>query len=152
MSEKAKKQLCQAGIFTGIVLFFFLALALFVFLGKKSWENGLRSAAQDVLNSKEYTVGKFIPIDNSFNVSAARYELFKGNEPSRKLKAVVLRVASYWGPLPAVFVCDDAKAEFMGIAYMKSSVSKALEAEKEDKQMLYWEKIAFQISQGGEQK
>ena len=148
MNESAKRQLAQTGIFTGVVLFFFLLLALFSTLGKKNWEKGLRAAVEQVLPQDEYQCGELVPIESSFSVSAACFELLKKSEPSKKYRALVLRISSYWGPLPAVFVCGEGKTEFMGAAYMKSSVSRALEEEKDDRQMLYWKKIAGEIAWG----
>lgn len=151
MNDGTKKQLAQAGVFTGIILFFFLALALFSVLAKKNWEKGLRAAVEDVLPTSEWSCGKLLPIDSSFNVSAACFELSKKNEPSKKCRALVLRAASYWGPLPAVFVCQDGKAELMGIAYMKSSISRAVFDEKDDRQTIYWQNVAAEIAQGAKE-
>ena len=148
MNSTAKKQLIQTGAFTGIILFFFLILALFSVLGKKNWENGLRLAVQSVLPPEEYSCGNLLPIDSSFSVSAACFELSKKNEPSKKPLAVILRIASYWGPLPTVFVCLDGKAEFKGVAYMNNSIARALEETKNDRQTAYWLKVASQIAQG----
>ena len=156
MNEGAKKQLVQTGFFTGIIIFFFLILSLFSVFGRKNWEQGLRAAAESVLPAEDYKCGKLLKIDSNFSVSAACYELTKKNESSKKHFAVVLRISSYLGPLPAVFVCKDGKAEFMGIAYFKTSLSQAFVDGKDDRQILYWkdvaQSIAAEVENGGAKK
>ena len=89
-------------------------------------------------------------------MSAACFELSKKNEGSKKFRAVIVRIASYLGPLPAVFVCKDGKAEFMGIAYFKTSLSQAFVDGKDDRQLLYWkgvaEGIALEAEKAGAEK
>ncbi|MBQ3835959.1 MAG: hypothetical protein IJR40_05700 [Treponema sp.] len=156
MNEGAKKQLVQTGFFTGIVIMFFLILSLFSVLGRKNWERGLRAAAEDVLPADEWQCGKLLKIESNFSVSAACFELSKKNEGSKKFRAVIVRIASYLGPLPAVFVCKDGKAEFMGIAYFKTSLSQAFVDGKDDRQLLYWkgvaEGIALEAEKAGAEK
>ncbi len=147
MNQGAKKQLIQAGVFTGTLLLFFLTLALFAVLGRKSWERGLRAAVEQVLPPSEWQCGKMLKIDSSFSSSAACFELVKKNEPTKKCQALIMRASSYWGPFPAVFVVRDGKAEFMGAAYTNNSVSRALEDAKNDSQSLYWAKIAGEVAQ-----
>ena len=144
MNENSKKMLFQAGVFTGSVLFLFLFLALFSILGRRNWERGLRAAVEQVLPQSEFTCGKILKIDSNYSVSAACFELY--GQGGQKARAVILRAASYWGPIPAVFVCKDGKAEFKGAAYMNSSISKALDNEKNDKAALHWKKIAEEIA------
>lgn len=147
MNVGAKKQLVQTGFFTGIIVIFFLVLSLFSVFSRKNWERGLRLAVEDVLPSEEWQCGKFVKIDSSLNVSAACFEAVKKNESSKKAYAVILRIASYMGPLPAVFVYKDGKVEFMGIAYFKTSLSQAFVDGKDDRQILYWKDVARGIAQ-----
>ena len=146
MNEGAKKQLFQAGIFTGIILAFFLTLALFSVLGRKSWERGLRAAVEQVLPPSEWECGEFVKIDSSLSVSAACFELVQKNSPSKKSLAVILRATGYWGPLPAVFVVQDGKADFKGMAYMQSSAARAFLDSKNDRQIVYWQDIAQELA------
>ena len=147
MNEGAKKQLYQASVFTGTVLAFFLILALFCVLGKKNWERGLRAAVERVLPKSEWECGEFVKIESNFSVSAACFELVQKNSPSKKSMAVLLRATGYWGPLPAVFAVQDGKAEFKGVAYMNGSAERAVLEAKNDRQILYWQKIAEEIAQ-----
>lgn len=146
MNEGVKKQLTQSGIFTGMILFFFLALSLFSVLGRKNWERGLCAAVEQVLPPAEWQCGSVVKINSNLSASAACFDLIKKNESSKKRYALVLRITSYLGPLPAVFVLQDGKAEFMGVAYLESSMAQAFVDGKDDSQMLYWKKLAEDIA------
>ena len=146
MNDGAKKQLFHAVLFTGTILAFFLILSLFSVLGRKSWERGLRAAVEQVLSPDEFTLGEFVKIDSSLSVSAACFEVLQKNSPSKKSLAVILRATGYWGPLPAVFLCQDGKAEFKGIAYMNNSAARAFLEAKDDRQILYWQDVARDIA------
>ncbi len=142
MNESAKKQLLQSGVFAGLVLALFLILSAFVVLGRKNWENGLRSAVEQVLPASEWQCGKMIPIDSNFSVSAACFELVNKKSPSKKSFALIMRIATHLGPQPAVFVCQDGKTAFCGAAYFNSSLAKEFERSKFSRQLDYWTQIA----------
>lgn len=146
MNAGAKKQLIQSGIFTGAILIFFLILSLFSFLSRKNWERGLRAAVEQVLSPEEYQCGNAVKINSTFNVSAACFELATKKQSSKNSYALIIRIASYLGPLPAVFICQDGKTEFKGIAYLNSSMARAFEDGKNDQQNLYWKKIAEELA------
>ena len=146
MNSGSKKQLFQAGVFSGILVAFFLILSLSVALGRKSWERGLRAAVEQVLPADEWACGEFVKIKSNFSASAACFELFSKKAPSKKALAVILRATGYWGPLPAVFIVQDGKARFMGIAYTRGSASRAFLESQNDRQTLYWKGAAQEIA------
>jgi hypothetical protein len=138
MNEKGKKQLFQSAVFTGIILAFFIVLSGMVFAGKRNWENGLRLAVEQVLPASGWQLGDMLPLKNNYSVSAACFKVSNIKAPSKKSYVLVMRIATYFGPLPAVFLFQDGKAEFQGIAYMNNSVAKEFSDNKFNRQIDYW--------------
>jgi len=145
MNEKGEKQLFQSALFTGIILAFFLILAGMIFAGKKNWENGLRLAVEQVLPTNEWQCGEMIPVNSNYSVSAACFKISNIKMPSKKSYALVLRISTYYGPLPAVFLFQDGKASFQGIAYLNNSVAKEFTENQFNRQLDYWTDTATLI-------
>ena len=112
MNEKGKKQLFQSAVFTGIILAFFIVLSGMVFAGKRNWENGLRLAVEQVLPASDWQLGDMLPLKNNYSVSAACFKASNIKAPSKKSYALVMRIATYFGPLPAVFLFRTARPSF----------------------------------------
>ncbi len=137
MTDATKKSLIQSGFFTGIILALFLILSLFTVLSRSNWERGLRSAVEDVFTDDDFRVGDMVKIDSAFSVSGAVFEL-DSNKTRSKNYALILRITGYYGPLPAVFIYQDGKVSFKGIAYFKNSVSREFDKNEFDAQISYW--------------
>ncbi len=148
MNARSNKLLEQCGIFSGIICALFLLLSLFVVLSRSSWENGLRAAVENVLPEPEYFVGSRIPVDMKTN-DAICFELFHDEGgmqmPSSKKMALVMRVTTFYGPLPAVFSYENGHARFRGMAYLKSSVKDEFVEDKTNRQMAFWLSTAEKI-------
>ena len=132
-------------MFTGTILAFFVVLAALIFAGKKNWETGLRSAVEQVLAPDEWQCGDMIPLESNYSVSAACFKVSNIKSPSKKYYALILRMSSYLGPLPAVFLFQDDRASFEGIAYLNNSVSKEFSQNKFNRQIDYWTDTASLI-------
>ena len=145
MNEKGKTLLFQSAIFTGIILAFFIILAGMIFAGKKNWEKGLRLAVEQVLPPNEWQCGDMVPLNSNYSVSAACYKVSNIKSPSKKYYALVLRISTYFGPLPAVFLYQGDKAAFEGIAYLNNSVAKEFNENKFNRQIDYWTDTATLI-------
>lgn len=147
MNARSNKLLEQCGIFSGIICALFLLLSLFIVLSRNSWENGLRAAVENVLPAPEYFVGRKIPVDKKSN-DAICFELshnVDGQMPAAQNMALVMRVTTYYGPLPAVFSYEYGRAHFEGMAYLKSSVKNEFVESKTDRQMAFWLSSAERI-------
>ena len=142
MKERGQKQRFQSIIFTGMLLAFFLILSCAIFLGRKNWDKGLRLAVEQVLPASEWQCGNAIPINSNFSISSALYEIVNIKSPSKKSYALVLRISTYFGPLPAVFLYQDGKATFEGIAYLNNSIAKEFKENKFNRQIDYWTNTA----------
>lgn len=145
MSDYSKKQLIQAGIFSGAVLIMFLLLAFFAAIARGNWERGLRAALDETLEESGLRSGKFIPLKSALSTSAALFELEGEGTAAGNHFVLIVRETSSWGPLPAVFVYRDGRTSFAGIAYMKSSVARNWTAGADDRQTGYWQDRAAQI-------
>lgn len=145
MNDNGKKQLFQSAVFSGIILAFFVILVGLTFAGKKNWENGLRLAVEQVFPANEWQCEEMLPLNSNYDVSAACFKITNIKMPSKKSYALILRITSYYGPLPAVFLFQDDKASFQGIAYFNNSVSREFSENKFNRQMDYWTDTATLI-------
>lgn len=148
MNAKSNKLLEQCGIFSGIIGTLLLLLSMFMILSRNSWENGLRAAVENVLPSPEYFVGKEIPVARKSN-DAICFELSHNKDtermPTSKQMALVMRITTYYGPLPAVFSYEGGQTRFEGIAYLKSSLKKEFLETENNRQMSFWLSTAKNI-------
>ena len=142
MNAKSDKLLEQCGIFSGIICTLFLLLSMFMVLSRKSWENGLRAAVENVLPSPEYSVKGEIPVNKKNNDSIC-FELSHNKDIGQM--ALVMRITTYYGPLPAVFTYEDGQTRFEGIAYLESSVKNEFLETENNRQMSFWLSTAEKI-------
>lgn len=143
---------------------FFLLILLVVFgiliypaiVSKKSWNNNLRVSVQKVLNEYEnekWKVGAAIDIDKPITTSCAAYNITNKIDGS-KACAVIIRITTLYGPLPAVFIYNyDNEVIFAGYSSLHGRVRNQLTAGVTDKRREYWQKkIPDILSQPGEKK
>ena len=118
MKAKTKKNLVIYGSFFGILLAMLAAMFAAVWGARPSWKKGLAAEIQSVLEKSggDVRVGGFIELDSMISTSGALYSL-EGNDVGGKL-ALVIRVPSLVGPVPAVFTCarDGSGVSFEGYA------------------------------------
>lgn len=141
MNYGPKKSLVQCGAFIGIVCAFFLVLSLFIVLSRGNWERGLRRAVQNVLPSSEYSVGKMLRMEEDGGNFACFEFLHNSDGALREFSeglALVMRVTTYYGPLPAVFVREGGETRFVGIAYLSSSVAEEFSDADRSRSMDFW--------------
>lgn len=140
MDYEPKKSLVQCGVFIGIICAFFLVLSLFIELSRGNLERGLRMAVQNVLPSSEYSVGKMLRVEESGS-NLACFEISRisdGAQQQSDALAIVMRVTTYYGSLPAVFVREAGKTRFAGMAYLMSSVAEEFADGTRSTPMDFW--------------
>lgn len=141
MNYGPKKSLVQCGAFIGIVCAFFLVLSLFIVLSRGNWERGLRRAVQNVLPYYEYSVGKILRVEEDGG-NFACFEISKNSDDTLRESseglALVMRVTTYYGPLPAVFIREGGETRFVGIAYLSSSVAEEFSDADRSRSMDFW--------------
>ena len=110
-------------------------------ISKKSWKNNLRTAVEVTLEENQpgiWKIDRNIEINNPFTLNAACYEA-RNSKDGEVYKAIIIRVVTNYGPLPAVFVCDkNMNVELIGFSSLHGRVGKQIEATKNSKQIMFW--------------
>ncbi len=143
-----KEFLKDYAIFIGILVVFFAILFGMTKLSSNKWTEGLKNSIQSVLDEKQpqtWNVGDSLKIKSAFSTSAGVYELSNKNDAERYY-AVTLRVTTFFGPMPAVFVYNKNKGcEFKGYYAIKGRVKKILENTPNDSRIAYWSEKVHKI-------
>ena len=142
-------------IFLGILVVLFSILIGMTRLSSKKWTEGLKVSVQAVLDEKEpqtWIVGQNLKIKSAFSTSAAVYELNCKNDAERYY-AVTLRVVTFFGPMPTVFVYSKNKCcHFKGYYAVKGRVKKILENTPNDTRIAYWSEKVRNIVENSERE
>ncbi|MBQ9539658.1 MAG: hypothetical protein IJU95_10360 [Treponema sp.] len=134
-----KKQLIQFGIFTGFLVVLFALTALFSVLSANHYRQGLRDVLADTLKSRGYEdieLDELYEIKNPFAVSAQVCTV-SGSGYSH---AVIIRITTMVGPVPAVFLYDSSsnKADFICYLTLGSRVERMLLDSTKHSLLEYW--------------
>ena len=128
------------GCFIGILVFFSAVLTGMIKLSEKKWNSGLKETVQAVLEEKNpglWIVGDSVPLNSTFSTSANMFEL-RNKESAEKYRAVIIRTATLYGHMPAVFICGGKETEFAGYAAVHGRVKNLLEENYADSSISYW--------------
>lgn len=141
------------GILSAIIISVFVLLFYSVKLSRKSWNENLRKSVELVLEEKnpgEWTVGAFKKIDNNLSLNAAAY-CVTNVKTTETCYAVIVRVATFYGPIPAVFICDsENNVSFIGYSSVHGVIERQLMITSLDHRVRHWqEKIPYILSVGG---
>ncbi|MGP1458115.1 MAG: hypothetical protein ACTTKL_02245 [Treponema sp.] len=141
MNLRTKELLRVYGIFTAMMIIMLTAAGGAVKLSSLRWENALRAAVEKTLSENtgfDGKVGAFVRIKSPFSLSAALYEL-DPPFPDGAQYALILRVQTMYGPVPAVFTYgSDTGALFVGFASVSGRVKRLLEDNDADPRLRYW--------------
>ena len=136
-----KEFFARYGIFVGIIIVLFGILIYPIKVSQKSWINNLRSNIEFVLDEKEpnaWTVEKPIKIKNPFCLSAVCFET-RNRKTGEMYKALMIRIQSFYGPLPAVFTVDkNNNVELVGFASMHGRIFNQTNTRNINKRLEYW--------------
>lgn len=129
------------GIFTLIIAIFIGLLIYPIKAGQKAWNKQLKSSIEFVLDEKEpnaWTVEKPIKIKNPFCLSAVCFET-RNRKTGEMYKALMIRIQSFYGPLPAVFTVDkNNNVELVGFASMHGRIFNQTNTININKRLEYW--------------
>ncbi|MDE5897884.1 MAG: hypothetical protein K2H09_01265 [Treponemataceae bacterium] len=141
MRSDYKEFLRVYGIFVGMLVFFFLVSIVMIRLSDSFWRTGLQAAVESVLEEKQpgrWKVEQPMKINSPFSTSAALYRVRDAENGSRGFAAVV-RIATLYGPVPAVFVCDkDGTVSFMGCSAVRGRIKLLVEERPQSLSVNYW--------------
>ena len=139
--ENQKKYWKTFGIFFGILVFFVGILFGMIKFSQNNWTSCLKNDVQDILNAKSldtWKVGKSVQLKSAFSTSSAVYEALN-MDSSEKCYAIIIRITTLYGHMPAVFVYNQKKnAEFIGYVAVKGRIKTLLEENYSDSSVTYW--------------
>lgn len=131
------------GIFLAVITVIFGILIYSIILSKKSWNNNLRIAVEKVLDEQDpnqWTIGNNRPIKNPLSLTSACYEV-RNRRTGEIFNAVIIRVETFYGPLPAVYICDsENNVTFIGYSSLHGRIEKIIKSNSGDKRIEYWQK------------
>ena len=134
------------GILILVLLLIFTVLIYLISISKKSWEAGLRTCVEKVLNEKygdEWTVGEFVEIENPIAINSACYKI--KNSEGVNGRAVIIKIATYYGPASAVYISTGENVSFVGFSSLHGRIAETMLSNKKDKKILYWQDKIPQI-------
>ncbi len=129
-----------------LIFFLFLAFISLILIysikvSQKSWNKNLQPAIQAVIEESDPDTWVFegaCPIDNPLTTSAACYNI-RNKKNGEYYKAVILRIQTFYGPFPGVFIMDkDNKVEYKGYALLHGRVAKLLSENENSRRINYW--------------
>lgn len=131
------------GVLVIYLLLIFCILIYFTKISKKSWNINLKNTTQTVLdenNENEWILGNVIKINNPLSQSAACFEA-KNKKNGEVYKAIIIRIQTLYGPIPAVFVVDvNNNVDFIGYSSVHGKVQKQLMNNVRNKRIGYWKR------------
>lgn len=129
------------GIFVAILVVIFGILIYTICFSQRSWTQNLKSAVETVLEEKDpntWTVEENIKIKNPFTMNASCFEV-RNRKSGDLYKAVIIRVQTLYGPLPAVFMLDDDnKVSFVGYSSLHGVIASQLINNPNSKRVEFW--------------
>jgi hypothetical protein len=122
-------------LLTGVALSFVCAAA------QKSWGGGLARQAANLFGD-EFAVGERVAFSSAFGTTGAAFSLKtpQGDAVAGRY-AVIMRVATLYGPAVCVFLCGtDGYVEFKGTAGIQESLAPQFNSPVVRSQIAYWER------------
>lgn len=140
----------KAGIFSGILILFFMILLLFSILGRKSWRVGLSTQIEKVFNENsisEYSIGEYVHLNSIMSVNCAVYRANTVSKRTYDSYAIIIRIPTLYGPVAAVYIYEEkkSKAEFIDFAQINDMISDSIKNVTLNSQIEYWAKKIPQI-------
>ncbi|MBP3366893.1 MAG: hypothetical protein J6K96_07880 [Treponema sp.] len=135
-----REMLIKCGIFCGILAGIFGILVLFTLLGRNSWKTGLKEKIVQVLNDnliEGYELTGWVRLRSGLTASASAYSV---SSKDGAQYAVIIRIPTLYGPVPAVYTCSSLEedARFIGFADMNEEISLRIESASLHSQIEYW--------------
>lgn len=144
MQEISNKQFFKNyAFFILILLVVFGILFYFVFTAKKAWNKNLAVTVQRVLDETEkgrYTVENAVYVNKPLTVNCAAFELTDSVTNNEDF-VVLIRIITYYGPIPAVYIYDKTTetTEFIGYSSLHGRIKTQLMNSKSDRRREYWQ-------------
>lgn len=136
------------GLFLAIIAGCFLILIYSILVTNKSWQNNLKVCVERVLDESDpniYSIENFKRINKPLSMTAACYDI--RNKKTGELNvAVIVRVASFYGPLAGVYVMDkDQNVVFKGFSSLHGRLANNINSINANKRIEYWKNLIPEI-------
>jgi hypothetical protein len=123
---------------------FLLSLAALAFVctaAQKSWTEGLALRTAALLGG-EFVVGGRVPFSSAFGTTGAAFALETSDgDAVADRYAVIMRVATFYGPAACVFLCGtDGFVEFKGTSGVQESIASQFDSPVVRSQIAFWER------------
>lgn len=129
------------GIFLAMLVVIFGILIYSIIFSQRSWTQSLKKSVEVVLEEKEpntWTVENNIKLKNPFAMNGACYEV-RNRKTGDIYKSVILRIQTFYGPIPAVFLLDNEdKVAFVGYSSLHGVIANQLINNPTSKRIEYW--------------
>lgn len=142
LSETSTARLINISILTGAFLLVASFLVAFIFLARNSWTSGLRENVIETVEEYEkgeWKIGEKIDFKSSLSTSSAVYKCTKVKNDGNEYFAVIIRITSIAGPLPAVFICKKNDSRFIGYALQNGKLSNILTEQFSPSHIKFWQ-------------
>ncbi|MBP5175492.1 MAG: hypothetical protein ILP07_06245 [Treponema sp.] len=138
-NEINRTRLIRIGIFSAVVVVLFGVLVLFNYISRGAWKNGLREQVNVVLGENDLKMeAGAMAVPYSYGSSSAIFAV-KGQE---NLYAVVVRIATFFGPQAGVFTYTegDETADFVAFANVDGQMAVSITELSKNAQIQYWKR------------
>lgn len=142
LSQRNKELLAKAGIVLGAFIVSFALLILMIFISRGSKDRGLRETAERTMGRyrpQVFAVGDKVDFRSALSSICNVYECGITDRPGVECYAVVMRITTFAGPEPAVFVCTKTRAEFIGYCIDNGKLEPVLNPEHSPANIRYWQ-------------
>ena len=138
------------GLFMALVVVVTGILVYFSIISNNAWTKNLGTILQKVLNENceqnEWVIKENIAIENPFTYNASCYKV-ENIQKEQDCIAIIIRINSFWGPFPAVFLMDENnQVTFVGYASLDGRIKEIIN-KTNDNRIHYWKNKIPQILQ-----
>lgn len=129
------------GFFVLFITILFFLLFYTARISNKFWQRNLKNNVEIVLDEKDpncWSIGNYKSINLPITLNAACFEA-RNRITGELYNAVIIRVETLYGPVPAVFLIDNEKnVEFAGYSSIHGRVADQLNRQNSNMNLFYW--------------
>lgn len=142
LSQRNKEILAKTGMLAGAFVVAFALLMLMVFASRGSKDRGLKETIERTMETYRpgaFAIGDKADFNSPLSFSCAVYECEIKDTPGLESYALVMRITTFAGPEPAVFVCTRTGAQFIGYCIDNGKLEPVLNPEHSPANIRYWQ-------------
>ncbi len=141
--DEYKNLFIKFSLFFSFLVVFFALLVLFTLLSRSSWKNGLKEEVIHVLEEnqiEDIEIKDFVKQKSVLSCSSCIFEAFSKDERDEKMFVVIIRLQTFFGAVPAVYLYSPRKEEidFIGFSNVCGSLEKSIKENSFNLQIRFW--------------